>query len=603
MLVAAEGFDNLHPHYYYSIPGFVCCHGLQNAISELVSPQVSPRGIASLPFYSDLGSHDIYNYPILQSYGVSSGRYAVLGTEKSYLRPFLFPKSRKVTVGFSFGFQLQNYVFSTNRSYPGSLFSSAVNLYSGWGSLLFFDVCFLNNPKPLASTLFSSGDGVAFICRFYITKDHSVNIRFMPAEIYNSTHSAFTDLYPPISSSGEIPIDLFDSFNYIEVSVDSSGAINSNGSAEVRINGKTVYRRENIVSSAYLLWGSDTFSELSYFRSVGFGCVDKNYEIGYGGQPNILIDNVYVTNETGGVSDSFLGPLKISAQDSVSFSVDEFDETPSEDAEPDDFVRTFLELNPTRFLSSSSVGSSDLFSVSAPFINRFSSILGISHRIGSIGNDTNPPNTPDSVVAPVFVSPGHDPVVSNIECPSVPGLFSIRDAIYSYNPNTFSQFTADDVTNSLFGFRHVPADLVDILSGRLPVFVSGDYFVNPANCTDGQPLTYCSARYSYFSIYAGFDDLVSVEAVFSVPASPYDVSGTLFLSFSDASGNPVQSYDDVPFRDTRSADGLTFTRVWQINFPAPIHNLLFYCGSGYSNTNYGRSNIYRISAYRAQRTS
>ena len=187
--------------------------------------------------------------------------------DNGFVRPFLFGKSKKVTVGFSLGFQNFPYHWTDPNTYNArGQFCGGADLGSlAMQRLNFFDVLFVNNPVDSSDIRYGGNpprDGNVFICRFYLFNANYFYVRFLTDETCNDTYTAYTDKYPIIGKSSLIPCDFSDSFTYFEVSVDTNGAITSSGSAEVRMNGKTVYRKDNIVSSAYLKYGSDPYSDL-----------------------------------------------------------------------------------------------------------------------------------------------------------------------------------------------------------------------------------------------------------------------------------------------------------------------------------------------------
>lgn len=604
MIVATEGFDNLHPSYYWSIPGFY--YQGKFDFSALSVP-----GRSGVPFLSDYDYEDRLKFPILQDHRLSSGRCLLLSpggdwdirsdnAACAFVRPFLFRKSRKVTVGFSFGFQVQRYdrPWTGNRS-----FSNANGLgISNWtDKIICFDINFIGTPNLVDLSKNSAGynnkhpslDTILFRCRVYFTNEHSICIRFFPDNPYTLDHNAYTGLYPLYPSSGNIPCDLTDAFNYFEVSVDSDGATNSQGRAEFRLNGKTVFALDDIITSAYLKYGSDAFSLASYFQSISFASIGEHGDY----YPNILIDDIYVTNEEGGVNTGFLGPVKISPQTASVLSVDQFDERDGSvliaDPNTDEFVRVFLEKNPTKRLESFISGSVDEFLISAD-LDDYSVIHGISHRLALIGNPVIPAGNGSALISPTIRFTGSDISVAPVFVPCFPGVFAFRDYIYNYNPNTFTRFTPADVSSALFGFKHSSSSSVfDAIAGSLPSLVTTDgggaaTLSSAQNLTDNDPLTYTAINQKlvYYDV-PSCDDILFVTILLATPT---------WDQFNCALIGPEGSTPLTSYSDERTPGFLL--RTFSVPF-CPVTTRVRFSGYYYSSYTI---NVYSFKVFRAVRS-
>ena len=508
MLLLLEGFDNLHPAYYSSIPGFLVdnyCYPYGGNASDWPFPVVSGSSLW------------------LHNYGISEGYAAVMSPSGTYLRPGLFEKSRKLYVGFSLGCLNKAVSFSTDQY--GSYFFHSGNSINESGKLFadhcaYLDVRFVTrlvSGNSVTNGYINENEFVSFIARIYLRNSNAIGVRFITGKgISNHRPSTSTLIgdYPIIPQSGLIPCDLSAS-NYFEFMVDSNGAINSTGCAEFRLNGKTVYRQDGIVTSAYKDYSSDTFSDASYFRAVSFFCpnIPSTYY-----NPDYLLDDLYILNDQGGTCDNFFGPIKVRQPDSVSCSSFEFSES-----NPDGVILPvsrvsyddkFVDSPNSDFLFSDSMGAEDAGLLSTD-LGLFEPVFCVSHRIVTFSNPNIPLVIPSSVdcIRSVISNSSSRQVSTSVSIPA-PGNYSVCDNPYPFNPVESSAWTRDNFLSSLFGFVSSSASFSDLLLGKSPS--SQTYtspFSNLSNITDGNPDTFCEAYASSWSLTYSFDPNIDASFV------------------------------------------------------------------------------------------
>lgn len=487
MILALEGFDVLHPNYYASIPGFVC----RSKIDAYVSTDKNVNGsIYSVPFYEDIQYQDSDRRLLLQNPPGSAGYAAILGGD-GYLRPRVFQKSRKVFFGFALCGTPRWYASSGSRWVRN--FCSFNGANGGDMSFGYLDVCFINNPYDFVGNsvvpnndvrfrngTFEAKEGVVFTCRVFFINDHTIAAQFITGkELYSDFYcSSYKTAYPPIPHSGYIDCDLTDGFVYFEVAVDSDNAVGSGGSAELRLNGKTVYKQENIVGSAYLDWGSDPYSDLSYFRSVGLKL--SMYEAWYyDSSPTVLIDDIYIANGDGGVNDDFLGPIKVSSQTEVFDSITDFERSDNgivfDDAGFAEYAPPFFGINKSKSLNSSIVGSKE------ENLRTFESdhddeVVALSVLSGSIGDTRSSYTSSVNVIEQYIKIPGASTYTSESPVYCLPGFHSITENVYNFNPATFSRFKPEELPSIVFGNKHETYS-VEKVTG-LSAFLTREYRVD-----------------------------------------------------------------------------------------------------------------------------
>jgi hypothetical protein len=112
-----------------------------------------------------------------------------------------------------------------------------------------------------------------------------------------SAGSQYTAISPENGISGMFHVPY-----YLEISVDSDRAWNSEGSVYICVNGKPVCTRENCITSAYEIWGSQYTEPASYFNRVRIVSSSTT-----------RAGQMYLCNEGMGFHDEPIGPFEITS--------------------------------------------------------------------------------------------------------------------------------------------------------------------------------------------------------------------------------------------------------------------------------------------------
>lgn len=441
MILFAEGFDTLHPSYYSRLFGFAVNPGnLSTYVSLVADKTVFPFGSS-------------YVSPLLQSKNFGIGHGLVFPVNDScYLRSTIFPGITKVGVGFALTLGQQNYP----RTDGGRFGDSAIWIepYAGdplcanWDAGAYgFDISLVNTPS--ISSPSAANDSHSFLCRFYILNPYFCMVRFY-------TKYPYTGLYPQIQKSAIIPCDFSDGSNYFELFVNTENATLSQGSASFYINGKEVYSVDGIITSAYNDYNSDPSLVSSKVHAVAIRPIG-------GSDTTFTFDDFYVSDASDQMHVPPLGPLKITPATAVSFTSDSDFESYPDNTDPLSFISSpMTSFTPCRM--SSVGGSQDYFLYSFDKLYSDEVFFVTSRVVLSSDVAVDIESSPGCIV-PSIILPSSYQYDSPIAFSAFGENITVADNIFSYNPEDFSAFSINDVSNLVFGYEHAGAVLSDVVSG------------------------------------------------------------------------------------------------------------------------------------------